>query len=142
MSHEQSTGKRPPLPMFQRARELRRKATPAEERLWSIVRGRRCGGFRFLRQAPAGHYVLDFYCPAARLAIEVDGAVHDVPGIRLNDEEREAALAGELRITVWRLTNDFVLGMPKEAVRASVVAAVGSALEGWQSASERPGRVR
>ena len=54
-----------------RARELRREGTAAEERLWNGLRGWRFAKFR--RQHPLGRFILDFYCPAARLCIEVDG---------------------------------------------------------------------
>jgi very-short-patch-repair endonuclease len=74
------------------ARVQRRQPTPAEVRLWSVLRGRQCGGLRFIRQAPAGQYVLDFYCPACRLVIEVDGAVHDVAEVQERDARRQAAL--------------------------------------------------
>jgi len=44
--------------------------------LWQHLRGRHFSGPRFRRQHPAGPYVLDFYCPAAKLAVEIDGYVH------------------------------------------------------------------
>src|SRR3546814_19775715 len=47
-----------------------------ERMLWRLLRGRP-DGFKFRRQHPAGIYILDFYCPAVRLAIEVDGRTHD-----------------------------------------------------------------
>jgi len=59
-----------------RARYLRKNATPAEQKLWRHLRNREIAGYKFRRQHPVGPYVLDFYCPAARLAIEVDGSGH------------------------------------------------------------------
>ncbi len=56
-------------------RTLRRLSTEAEQRLWSILR-RGALGERFRRQHPVGPYVLDFFCPAQRLAIELDGGQH------------------------------------------------------------------
>jgi very-short-patch-repair endonuclease len=59
-----------------RARELRANETAAEARLWSVLRAKRLGGFKFRRQHPMGKYIADFVCLPARLIIEVDGATH------------------------------------------------------------------
>ena len=59
------------------ARDLRRRMTPAEERLWDALRGRRLSGTKFRRQHPFGPFVVDFCCRATRLVIELDGGVHD-----------------------------------------------------------------
>ena len=59
------------------ARELRRNANDAEKRMWSIVRAKRMGGFKFRRQHALGPYIADFVCLPARLVIEVDGDTHD-----------------------------------------------------------------
>jgi very-short-patch-repair endonuclease len=58
------------------ARKLRLMPTDAEIRLWSRLRRKQLEGFRFRRQHPLGPYVVDFFCPAAKLAIEVDGGQH------------------------------------------------------------------
>ena len=58
------------------ARQLRRDLSPAEKLLWREVRGRRFAGYRFRRQHPFEPYVLDFYCAACRLVIELDGESH------------------------------------------------------------------
>jgi very-short-patch-repair endonuclease len=55
------------------ARRLLREATSVERRLWERLRDGRLGGAEFRRQHPASHYVMDFYCPAVALAIEIDG---------------------------------------------------------------------
>lgn len=62
--------------MTDRARELRREQTEPERLLWGHLRARRLGGHRFRRQHPLGPYVLDLYCPEARLAVEIDGSGH------------------------------------------------------------------
>jgi very-short-patch-repair endonuclease len=74
------------------ARRLRGNMTPPEVALW--VRLRRFGreGPKFRRQHPIGPYVLDFYCPAAKLAVEVDGFVHDTADHPQRDERRDAYL--------------------------------------------------
>lgn len=51
--------------------------TGTELRIWIRIRGRRLDGWKFRRQHPIGPYVVDFYCPAARLIVEVDGPSHD-----------------------------------------------------------------
>ncbi|MDW8199779.1 MAG: endonuclease domain-containing protein [Cyanobacteriota bacterium SKYGB_h_bin112] len=59
------------------ARQLRKQSTPAEERLWQALRSRKLHGLRFRRQHPVGRFILDFFCPDYKLAIELDGSVHD-----------------------------------------------------------------
>ena len=59
-----------------RARQLRREQTSAEQRLWSALRNRQLGGFKFSRQVPIGPYFADFVCRERRLIVEVDGATH------------------------------------------------------------------
>jgi len=88
------------------ARKLRRRKTPAEEELWRALRDRRSDGLKFRRQHPVGPFVLDFCCPAARLAIEVDGAVHDEQ--REQGEARTAFLIDN-GYRVLRFRNDEVL---------------------------------
>ena len=60
----------------ERARQLRVNATIFERKLWAHLRGAQMNGFAFRRQHPIGPYVLDFYCAAAKLAIELDGDQH------------------------------------------------------------------
>jgi very-short-patch-repair endonuclease len=60
----------------QRARELRQPQTPAEQKLWALLRGRNLAGYKFRRQHPIGNFIVDFYCPQAKLVIEVDGDIH------------------------------------------------------------------
>jgi very-short-patch-repair endonuclease len=60
-----------------RARALRRAPTPPEYRLWQVLR-QRPGDLKFRRQHPLGSYILDFYCPAVRLVVEVDGEGHSM----------------------------------------------------------------
>jgi len=63
--------------MTDRARALRRAATPPEQILWSILRGRRLGGLKFRRQEPIGPYFVDFCCREKRLVLELDGMSHE-----------------------------------------------------------------
>ena len=59
-----------------RARRLRRETTDVEKRLWRELRNFQVDGFKFRRQHPFGPFVADFYCPRAKLIIEVDGGQH------------------------------------------------------------------
>jgi very-short-patch-repair endonuclease len=59
-----------------RARELRRRDTEAEARLWSALRAHRLGGWKWKRQVPWGPYFLDFLCVDAGLVVEADGGQH------------------------------------------------------------------
>ena len=58
------------------AQQLRRNMTPSEKRLWECLRANRLQGLAFRRQQIIGGFIVDFYCRAARLVIECDGAVH------------------------------------------------------------------
>ena len=79
---------RAPDRTFQRARHLRRGMSLPEIVLWQALRKLRLGGLRFRRQHPIGPYILDFYCPSARLAIEVDGFAHDTVAEAHRDARR------------------------------------------------------
>ena len=58
------------------AKAMRSTPTPAEHRLWRILRAHRFADYKFRRQVPIDHYVADFLCPAERLIIELDGGQH------------------------------------------------------------------
>jgi len=60
-----------------RARDLRAEQTRAEAKLWSALRDRKLGGWKWRRQVPVGSYIADFLCREAALIVEVDGATHD-----------------------------------------------------------------
>lgn len=96
-----------PAVTIQRARKLRQEMTLPEVKLWTVLRTRP-GGFKFRRQHPAGYFVLDFYCAAARLAIEVDGWAHDTGGVAKRDEARAAALKAQ-QIATLRVPAKVVL---------------------------------
>jgi very-short-patch-repair endonuclease len=85
------------------AREMRREPTPAEEALWGLLRNRRLAGFKFRRQHPFGKYLIDCYCPAARLVIELDGDSHATDEGRRYDAERTRYLEarGVLVLRFW-----------------------------------------
>jgi ATP-dependent helicase HrpA/adenine-specific DNA-methyltransferase len=97
------------------ARHLRREQTVEEKELWHALRAGRFAGFKFRRQHPARGYILDFYCPAAKLSVELDGFQHGLPGQLKRDVEREKILAAqgieELRFWnhQWNKNRDGVL---------------------------------
>lgn len=57
-------------------KSLRKKLTAAEATLWNLLKGKKLDGRKFRRQHSVNQYVLDFYCPSERLAIELDGEHH------------------------------------------------------------------
>jgi very-short-patch-repair endonuclease len=97
------------------ARRLRREQTDEERELWRALRAGRFAGFKFRRQHPLGDYDLDFYCPAAKLSIELDGFQHGLREQHRHDEERKKFLASkgieELRFwnRQWRANREAVL---------------------------------
>ncbi len=76
---------------LERAREFRRDMTRAEEILWQELGGNRLGGLHFRRQQVIDGLIVDFYCHAAGLVVEVDGEIHR--GRRAYDTERNRALS-------------------------------------------------
>jgi very-short-patch-repair endonuclease len=72
-----------------RARAMRKAMTEPEAMLWSRLRGRNPDKPTFRRQHPFGSIILDFYCPAARLAVEVDGATHWDDDAQAKDAARD-----------------------------------------------------
>lgn len=88
------------------ARTLRSMPTAPEAALWQVLRDRRLSGWKFRRQHVIGGYVVDFYCPALWLVIEVDGPVHD--GRRAQDRQRDQDLTS-LGVQVLRLRNADIL---------------------------------
>jgi very-short-patch-repair endonuclease len=80
------------MPDIARARKLRKAETWAEKLLWSWLRDRRLGSYKFRRQHPLGIYYLDFFCEEAKLAVELDGFGHGHPDQQRHDAEREKFL--------------------------------------------------
>ena len=60
----------------QKAKQLRRNSTDAEKKLWSYIRNRQLQGWKFRRQFPVGHHIVDFACAELRLVVEIDGGQH------------------------------------------------------------------
>ena len=108
------------------AKRLRREMTPPEVQLWLRLRGLADGLPRFRRQHAVGPYVPDFYCAAARLAVEVDGWGHNMGEQPERDEVRDAWLAAR-GIMVQRIAASEVLADPDEVAEGLVRQAVTAA---------------
>lgn len=79
----------------ERAQRLRREATPAERKLWARLKAKQLNGLQFRRQHPIGPYIVDFYCAALKLAIEIDGDTHGSEEALRRDEKRSAFIASK-----------------------------------------------
>lgn len=77
-----------------RARALRRNMTLPEGLLWQLLR-KRPDGLKFRRQHPIGRCIVDFYCPAAKLVIEVDGIAHEMGDRSDRDQRRDLWLRSQ-----------------------------------------------
>lgn len=88
-----------------RAKEMRRSPTPEEHILWQRLRTGKLDGFHFRRQQVIDGYIVDFYCHAARLVVEVDGLIH--ASQRDYDAQRDAALH-ERGLRVMRIPSEDV----------------------------------
>src|SRR5437773_11752489 len=110
------------------ARQLRKKSTDAENRLWRLLRDHRFNDFKFRRQYPCGIYSLDFYCTVAKLAVELDGGGHGFPDQQARDEKRNQFLSRQ-GSKVLRFWNHQLRG-ELEAVRFEI----------WHALMETTGR--
>ncbi len=94
-------------PAVDRARKLRREMSLPEVLLWQQLKSRP-NGLKFRKQHPIEPYTVDFYCPAKRLVIEIDGIAHDMGENPARDEQRNAWLA-ERRLEVLRIPASDIL---------------------------------
>jgi len=100
-----------PREVREQARRLRRRRTPAERNLWTLLRSRQLADLKFRQQHPIGPFIADFYCRDARLVIEVDGGVHDEADYKAADRLRAAHLRS-LGLHVLRVKNRDILDRP------------------------------
>ena len=103
-------------------RRLRRGQTDAEIALWKLLRNRHLDGVKFRRQHEFGPYVLDFYCPAFRLAIEADGSQHGDPEALVEDEKRRAYLQKHAPTAVRRIPTQKTAATPWKTALTSFPA--------------------
>jgi len=87
------------------ARNNRKNMTIAERKLWARIRKKQLNGHKFLRQRPIGNYIVDFYCPKAKIVIELDGEQHYSEKGLIRDKERDAYL-NSLGLNVLRFSNN------------------------------------
>src|SRR6266498_4314469 len=92
--------------LFERAGYTKRTAN---------LRTKPCG-FKFRRQHPFSVYILDFYCHSLKLAIEVDGSIHEIEEVKQNDEVRQQQLEKE-GLTFLRFSNDEIRLKPEEIIQ-------------------------
>jgi adenine-specific DNA-methyltransferase len=91
--------------MTEVARQFRKEPTPSEDILWQALRGRKLEGRKFRRQQPIGAFVVDFFCGAERLIVEVDGGVHESQ--QEADQQRQELLES-LGLRVVRISSELV----------------------------------
>jgi len=99
---------------------LRKNMTKAEILLWSKLKGKQLNGLKFRRQYGVNNYVIDFYCPELKLAIEIDGGVHYYDSRIVFDKQRQRDIE-ELGIKVLRYTNNDVI-KNMEGVLSDIIA--------------------
>ena len=101
--------------LFARASELRKQQTFAEELIWQYLRTKPLG-FKFRRQHVYSIYILDFYCHAVKLVIEVDGSIHMTEDVKENDQVRQKQLEAD-GLFVLRFTNDEIELRKEEVIK-------------------------
>jgi very-short-patch-repair endonuclease len=106
------------------AKKLRRKPAPAERCLWKRLKLKHLG-FIFHRQKPVGKYIADFYCPEAKLVVEVDGDYHASTEIAANDIVRDVTMRN-IGITVLRFQNAEVLNDTDKVINTIDQVLLGS----------------
>lgn len=109
--HNEAIGK-----LYQNGRELRQELTAAEKVLWTELRDRKLNGLKFRRQHPIDKFVLDFYCHDRKLAIEVDGSIHDLK-VNTGYDEARTAMPGGLGIYTLRFRNDKVVNNIRDVLQ-------------------------
>lgn len=92
----------------EKRRALRKRQTLAEEIIWQNVRNRKFLGYKFRRQYSVDCFIIDFYCPKLKLALEIDGSVHDTEEAQQYDARRQKYIE-EFGIKFLRIRNEEIL---------------------------------
>jgi very-short-patch-repair endonuclease len=100
----------------QKRKELRGRLTETKKILWTMLKNSKLAGHKFRRQHSVGYYILDFYCPSGKLAIELDGSQHYTDEGISKDKERDEHLK-LLGINVLRFRNEEVKNNLTEVLR-------------------------
>lgn len=90
------------------ARKMRKEPTKAEAVVWNWIRKKQINNLRFRRQYRIENYILDFYCPEIKLAIEVDGSTHDNDQVYESDQRRQDILRSR-GVKILRISDEEVL---------------------------------
>jgi len=101
--------------IFSNAKKLRENQTEAEEKFWLAVKDNQIEGYKFRRQHPLSIYVVDFYCHALQLVIEIDGEYHLSEEQQILDKQRTADIEFQ-GLKVVRFTNDEIMSNLEEAI--------------------------
>jgi very-short-patch-repair endonuclease len=96
-------------------KELRNNSTPAESAMWELLRAGRLDGTKWRRQYSIGKYIVDFYCPKARLCVELDGDTHFTMQGDLYDLERTEYI-NSLGISILRFENREIWDNPERVL--------------------------
>jgi very-short-patch-repair endonuclease len=99
----------------EKRRILRKQQTFAEKVMWMQLRNRQIRGCKFRRQYSVDQFVIDFYCPELKLAVELDGDIHQLPEQMAYDIERQKYLE-EFGISFIRIKNEEFFGNPNKAI--------------------------
>jgi very-short-patch-repair endonuclease len=89
-------------------KELRKNSTETEKILWQYLRKNNINGLKFKRQYSIDQFVVDFYCPQKKLAIEIDGGYHDTNEIKIYDKARQEYIES-FGIHFIRLSNQEII---------------------------------
>jgi very-short-patch-repair endonuclease len=123
-----------------RARQLRRNLTQPERALWRLLRDRHLAELKFRRQQPVGDYIVDFFCEASNLIVELDGRSHDDRGEYDRRRQRWLESRG---LRIMRVSNDDVLHDP-ESVVIGIAREAGIDVNAWvarRNLVELPGTI-
>ena len=96
-------------------KELRNNSTPTESAMWELLRAGRLDGTKWRRQYSIGKYIVDFYCPKARLCVELDGDTHFTMQGDLYDLERTEYI-NSLGISILRFENREIWDNPERVL--------------------------
>ena len=118
----------------QRARDLRRQASPPEIKLWQDVRNSQLNGHKFSRQMPIGPYFADFVCRSVKLVVEIDGSSH---GLRLEYDQARTEFIEAQGYRVVRFTNGDVMQNLE-----GVLVVIGQVLAELSQPTSNPSRLR
>ena len=107
--------------LIARARKMRKNPTRAERMMWAKLRGKQLEGRKFRRQHVLQPYIVDFYCHAENLVVEVDGLSHSGPDKAVRDERRDQYLEDRYDVEILRFTDGEVIDDREGVVRKIAV---------------------